>query len=272
MARFDAASSKEYLLISVFMGVILGLIFMLAGFLWFYFSSGQNDQPEGPILPGMYLSPAPSREPTVTPTTTPLASSNPTASPTEGSVNISVDFVSQAPYRVWDEAHNEACEEANIIMAYAWVHNIKPTPEWVEMEIQRLTKWGLEKFNTYDTSAAQTALMAKEVYGLESMLITNPSIEDIKAEIDKGNVVIVGMAGRLLASPYYKPPGPKYHMLLIKGYDDFGFITNDVGTNQLGRDFRFSYDNIMAAAHDWNGSFETLLDSPAVAIVISKNQ
>lgn len=272
MARFEAASSKEYLLISVFIGVILGLIFMLAGFLWFYFSNGQNDQPERPLLPGMYLSPAPSREPTLTPTVTPLVSFSPVVSPTEDSVNISVDFVSQAPYRVWDEVHNEACEEANIIMAYAWVNGIKPTPEWVETEIQRLTKWGLEKFNAYDTSAEQTALMAKEVYGLESALVPNPSIEDIKSEINRGNVVIMGMAGRLLASPYYKPPGPKYHMLLIKGYDSTGFITNDVGTNQLGRDFRFSYGNIMAAAHDWNGSFEMLLDSPAVAIVVSKSQ
>lgn len=251
---------------------ILGLIFLLAGFLWFYFLGGQNDQPERPLLPGMYLSPAPSREPTTIPTVPPLTNPSPASSPAEGSVNIAIDFVSQAPYRVWDEVHNEACEEANIIMAYAWVKNIKPTSEWVETEIQRLTKWGLEKFNAYDTSAAQTALMAKEVYGLQSVLITNPSIEDIKAEIDRGNAVIMGMAGRLLESPYYKPPGPKYHMLLIKGYDDFGFITNDVGTNQLGRDFRFSYDNIMLAAHDWNGSFETLLDSLAVAIVVSKNQ
>lgn len=272
MARSQIASSKEYLLISIILSSILGLIFLLAGFLWFYFLGGQNDQPEGPILLGMYRSPAPSREVTITPIITPLVSSSLAVSPAEDSANIAIDFVSQAPYRVWDEVHNEACEEANIIMAYAWVNNVKLTPEWVEAEIQRLTKWGLEKFNAYDTSAAQTALMAKEVYGLQSVLIPNPSMEDIKHEIDSGNVVIMGMAGRLLASPYYKPPGPKYHMLLIKGYDDFGFITNDVGTNQLGRDFRFSFSNIMAAAHDWNGSFETLLDSPAVAWVVSKNQ
>ena len=267
-------AKNELVPLSIALVIFLMTVGGAMGFLFFQYRSDRGVNLEEISIPGMHASftPVPAASLIVAePSVSPIASLITTPSKTERVV-LDIDFVSQAPYRIWDEIHNEACEEANIIMVYAWIKSIKPTAPFVEQEIQRLTQWGLARFGSYDTSATQTALMAKEVYGLESRLINDPSIEDIKAEIDKGHVVIMGMAGRLLASPYYRPPGPKYHMLLIKGYDGVGFITNDVGTNQLGRDFFFSYSNIMTAAHDWNGSFETLLDSPAVALVVSKDQ
>jgi hypothetical protein len=200
-----------------------------------------------------------------------VVSSNDPSFVSNSSNTIEVPFTSQAPYGVWDKVHNEACEEANVVMAYAWIKGIALTPEFAEGEIQRLTRWGLGKFNSYDTTAGQTALMAKEVYGINSKIIQAPSVEEIKVELNKGNIIVAGMAGKLLENHHYRSPGPLYHMLLIKGYDDTGFITNDPGT-KYGQGFHFSYNNIMQAAHDWSGLAETLLASPAVIIIFSKNQ
>ena len=40
--------------------------------------------------------------------------------------------------------------------------------------------------------------------------------------------------------------------LLVRGYTDGEFITNDPGTKH-GEDFRYSESRLLGAAHDWNG-------------------
>jgi hypothetical protein len=181
----------------------------------------------------------------------------------------SVPFTTQAPYGVWDKIHNEACEEASMVMAYAWAKNINLTQAVAEQEIQKLSAWGLEKYASYDTSAKDTAAMALANYGLKSKLINNPSPEEIKKELLQNRIVVMGMAGMKLQNPYFKSPGPVYHMFVITGYDKTGFIVNDPGTKR-GKDFHYSYQNIKDSAHDWNGSADTLLQSQPVAIIFSK--
>jgi len=54
-----------------------------------------------------------------------------------------------------------------------------------------------------------------------------------------------------LGNPYFRTPGPIYHMLVVKGYDEDEFITNDVGTKR-GDGFRYKYDRLISAIHDWD--------------------
>jgi len=184
---------------------------------------------------------------------------------------LAVPFSVQAPTANWDPVHEETCEEVAVIMAYAWVKGVTLYPALVEQEIQKTIKWQMDSFGFFaDTSARQTAQMAESLYGLETGIIENPTVQKIKDEIDAGRIVIAGVAGRMLGNPYYTPPGPLYHMLLIKGYDATGFITNDDGTRR-GESYHYSYPVIMAAFHDWNGSAETLSVSPAVAFTVSKD-
>ena len=91
----------------------------------------------------------------------------------------------------------------------------------------------------------------------------------MKREIVEGNLIVMGMAGRLLGNPHFKAPGPVYHMLVIKGYDETGFFTNDPGT-MYGVNFYYPYEILMNAAHDWTGVEEEIYTSPAVALIISK--
>ena len=104
---------------------------------------------------------------------------------------------------------------------------------------------------------------------LESKLIPNPTIEQIKEELKKGNLIVMGMAGRLLKNPYFTAPGPVYHMLVVKGYDQKGFFVNDPGTRR-GANYHYSYEILMNAARDWGGSDENIMQTEPVAIVFLK--
>ncbi len=244
--------------------VVMALLVIIAVFGWSFF---HNSNPDSEII--NIHGPTPSGSSSQSLTTSPSA--KPSSSPIPSTFSkkvISVPFTVQAPYGNWDDLHEEMCEEGTLVMAHAWVSGISLTPEYAEQQLQRLAKWGTDNFGTYiDTSARQTAQMGQAVYGLKTKIIDEPSITDIKKEIDAGNIVIMGMAGRMLNNPYYTAPGPLYHMLLIKGYDSTGFITNDDGTRK-GNSYHYSYSTLMSAAHDWDGG--TLTDNPAVALVVSK--
>jgi hypothetical protein len=41
-------------------------------------------------------------------------------------------------------------------------------------------------------------------------------------------------------------------MLVIKGWTENNFITNDPGLYTKGEDFQYSYENLMGSIHDWN--------------------
>lgn len=186
-------------------------------------------------------------------------------------VKIEVPFTSQAPYGVWDSIHEEACEEASIIMANVWAKDISSlSREYAEVEIQKLVKWQNDNFGYFEsTTAKQTAEMAEKFYGLNYRLIENPTIEDLKNELREGNVVVMGMAGRELGNPHFTSPGPLYHMLLIKGFDKTGFITNDPGT-KYGGDYHYSFSTLMSSARDWRGGKIGTITKLPVAIVFSK--
>ena len=95
---------------------------------------------------------------------------------------------------------------------------------------------------------------------------------DIKEELKNGNVVIVPANGRLLNNPFYTPPGPLYHMLLVKGFDDSNqeFITNDPGTNR-GESYRYKYEVLENAMADYpTGKHKPRLRTRKAMIVVER--
>lgn len=187
-----------------------------------------------------------------------------------GTVNMEVSFTSQAPFGVWDHLHDEACEEASVLMAHSWANNFALNPAISEAELKKMVEWQMADLGFFEsTTAEQTARMAREVYGLKVDLLYSPTLAEVKKEVSNGSLVVMGMAGKLLGNPHFRAPGPIYHMLVIKGYNETGFLVNDPGT-KYGANYFYSYDTIREAAHDWAGSEERLYSSPAVALVISK--
>ncbi|MFH1099152.1 MAG: C39 family peptidase [Candidatus Uhrbacteria bacterium] len=169
---------------------------------------------------------------------------------------LGVPFVSQAPFRVWDLPYKEFCEEAAVYTLYLWKEG-KPTPLADELDraLKDIQTWETANIRTWeDTTADETVRILQEKFGYtDTRVVRNVTIAQMKAEIDAGRPIIVPAAGRELSSPYYRPPGPLYHMLVVIGYDDRTneFITNDVGTNTKGAGFRFTYDDLYGAMHDW---------------------
>jgi hypothetical protein len=65
-------------------------------------------------------------------------------------------------------------------------------------------------------------------------------------------------------------------MLVIKGYDNNEFITNEVGTKR-GDGFKYKYQQLIDAVHDWDPSWyhsavtnEQMESQPKRMIVVSK--
>ena len=123
----------------------------------------------------------------------------------------------------------------------------------------------------FDLNAKQIAKLIKDYYKYNNVkALKNVTVDDIKEQLAKGGVIIAPVAGRLLQNPYYTPPGPLYHNLVIKGYDDRSqeFITNDPGTKR-GRNYRYKYAVFFNAIHDWPGSKLAIKQGKKAIVVIN---
>jgi len=186
-------------------------------------------------------------------------------------VYLPVPFLCQAPYANWNMPWQEACEEAAIIMAMRYVKGEQLTKASGNQEILDLVKFQKKKFGGHhDLTAEQTAGLIKDYYKFNKLEVRyDINIEDIKSELAKKNIVLAPMAGRLLGNPFYTPPGPAYHFMLFKGYDDRAgeFITNDMGTRR-GKNYRYKYKVAFNAIHDWTGSKKTIARGRKAMIVV----
>ncbi len=166
-------------------------------------------------------------------------------------LELPVAFAQQAPFANWDEEHEETCEEASLIMAAKYFQGQPLTEAIMEAELQKILQWNEDNSYKLDYTAAETAKVAQDYFGLKARVSDDVNVDTIKYELSKGNLVIVPAAGRELKNPNFKRPGPIYHMLLIKGYNDSEFITNDPGTRK-GNGYRYPYQQLLGAVHDWS--------------------
>jgi hypothetical protein len=168
--------------------------------------------------------------------------------------NLAVPFTSQAPLGQWNENFKEACEEASIIMIDAFFKERKLSKKSVAKEILDLEEWEEKHLGSWrDASVQKVAFILKERYGYQKVnIIENPTIEIIKQSLYNGFLIIAPTAGRLLNNPYFRQPGPLYHMLVIRGWTkDNLFITNDPGTKR-GNGYLYEPKKLLEAIHDLN--------------------
>jgi hypothetical protein len=216
-------------------------------------------------------------------------------------------FSSQAPYFKWDNLHDEACEEASLLMTHNYlVGTAELEIRTAEDEIQKMVTFQKSYFGSHkDLTAEEMIDLAEEFYEEKYQLIelvpkkiideeetadsaeprnadfseeeNSPTevdlekIEYMKKELSKGNLFIAPMAGRELENPYFRVPGPLYHVLVVIGYDDFKkeFITHDPGTRR-GENYHYSYEIIWKAIHDFPGKKSDILEGTKNVILIKK--
>lgn len=184
---------------------------------------------------------------------TALLSSTPAEGRT-GDVNLDVPFAPQAPFRNWGQPYQDACEEAAIIMVERALRGATLSREEMDTEILRVVDFETEHFGSYkDTTAAETARFAEAFYPhLRAEVRYDVTADDLIALLHEGHPVILPVNGRKLGNPFYTPPGPDKHALVIKGLKGDRFITNDPGIGR-GNDFTFPVATVMAAAIDYDG-------------------
>jgi len=189
----------------------------------------------------------------------------------QSSVQLDIPFIVQAPNANWDLPYKEACEEASLMMVHAYYQGEKSfTQDEMQAAIDSIIFWGNETFNTFDTSAETTTRYLTEKLGYDQdrvQVLYDFTIEDIKALLSEGIPVIVPAAGRELGNKFFQDPGPLYHMLVITGYTDDEFITNDPGTRR-GEDYRYDQEVLYNAIHDLTEDLEAISTGRKAMIII----
>lgn len=184
--------------------------------------------------------------------------------------NLDVPFTSQAPTGNWDLPFQEACEEASAIMVDAFYRGITGNipADQATKAINAVVEYEKKTLGYYeDTNASETAGVIKGYFKYKEVLIKSlTSASQIKQAVANGYPVIIPASGKLLPNPYFRNGGPPYHMLVVKGYTNTHFITNDPGTRR-GADFTYTFDALMNAAHDWNGG-DVTHGAPLIMVVI----
>jgi hypothetical protein len=179
---------------------------------------------------------------------------DPSLDPLPAKFLLQISFYSQAPFGNWDKIHEEMCEESSVLNAGLFLLGEKPSKDIFEKELMDFKKLEEKKLGDYKSNTIAEIKKVADIYfagKISSKIIVSPTIEDIEKEIAAGNPVIAPLAGRDIGNPNFTPPGPVYHMLVIKGYDTQNFITNDVGTRK-GESYTYKKDIIMKNMHDWN--------------------
>jgi hypothetical protein len=244
------------------------------------------------VVVGGYLlfKPAPAESPTIvstspsetttpedtTPTPTPTPSLPQDDSPLPKSVLIKIPFTAQAPTANWDELHGEACEEASAYMVHRYFNAPESgsattiTPPEFEDGLAKLTDYENKTFGYYlDITGPETARMIEDNYKLRTRLIYDFTEEQIKRALANGHAIIMPFNGRKLGNPNYRQPGPRYHMLVIKGYTETTMITNDPGTRK-GLNYPYTFEVLQEAAADWDHSLQDTNSSQKMAIEVWK--
>ena len=182
-------------------------------------------------------------------------------------VTLSVPFTSQAPYEDWSAPYQEACEEAALLMIDAYMQGTTLPASVANEKILSLTDAVAKAGYGESMTIAELATFVQQWYGFRSRIIEDVTVESIKEELRAGHPVIVPAAGKELQNPYFSGGGPWYHMLVITGFDEDEFITNDPGT-VLGHGFRYQQDHLLSAIHDWTGQEQTISEGKKVMLIL----
>lgn len=188
-----------------------------------------------------------------------LPEENPSTSeplnPSRASYNLALPWLSQAPFGVWDAMHEETCEEASFVMVALYYQGggSDIDPKQGDAELYKLVAYEEERGYDVSMTAAEAVEVIEGYYAdMDATVIEDPTVEDLKAYIDAGRPVIVPAAGRELGNPFFSGEGPVYHMLVLRGYTEDTFITNDPGTRH-GKNYSYAIDVFMDAIGDWEG-------------------
>lgn len=196
---------------------------------------------------------------------------------TEKIVNIPVPHIWEIPDGVWVNPWANACEESSIVMIEQFYlgrgNMIIPRPETKTL-LQPLFNWQDKVFGSNsDSDSKRTARIINEYSSFEATIKEYPTLEEIKAELDKGFPVITfHYAKGMNPDHVFSVNGSYYHVIVVTGYNDETeeFYVNDSEFKDA-LDYPYSYDTIMDTLHDFDHT-RRKADGPPVAIFTRPKQ
>lgn len=153
----------------------------------------------------------------------------------------------------WVEPWKSACEETSIVMVdqfYKDVTSLSYATDKILMQTYFTAENTLFGYND-DTDATQTAKIINEYSGFNATLKLNPTLDEIKEELQDSHPVIALVSDYPL---YHQTYDYGYHVVVLKGFDDAAkeFIVHDDGNSRWGMNHRYLYATIMSTLHDFN--------------------
>jgi uncharacterized protein YvpB len=160
-----------------------------------------------------------------------------------------VPYTVQAPYAQWsDDTYQNGCEEAALLMVHKYWQKSALDADIATQEIKEMVEWQKSTWGShFDLSVWKLVDFANEYLGTiyQSSIYRDPSWQNLKYEIAQGRPVIVPVMSHSLDNPHYGR-NDAYHMLVITGYDETGFVTNDPGVKE-GYNWHYTYETMAKA-------------------------
>lgn len=175
-------------------------------------------------------------------------------------VDLTVPYINEAPDNNWTGPWKNACEEASMAMVEKYylgqsIVTINEAKVFMNMMFTKQnTIWG----SNADSDSKRTARLINDYTIYNAIIKDNPTVDDIKAELQAKRPVISLHYGFDLGNPNIPfvplPRGTSYHMIVITGYDDETqeFIVNDTGDRKEGAGYRYDYEKFMESLHDYD--------------------
>ena len=175
--------------------------------------------------------------------------------------NIPVPFTVQTPDADWRQPWQDACEETVIAMVGRFYSDLGEfdNAATAKTAILDILKKREELIGpSLDENAATIAKIVNNRLNWTAVVVENPTLAQMKSEIDNDRPIILPVHGKYLYNPHFKNGGPDYHSIVISGYDEANqqFIVQEPGTRH-GLDFRYSYATIENAMHDFLPNLRT---------------
>lgn len=175
-------------------------------------------------------------------------------------ITLDLPFIKEAPDGNWTGPWKNGCEEASITMIEKFYLGQKNTTiaqakNYMMMLFTNQNKiWG----SNADADAYRTAKLINDYTSYNALIKDDPTIDEIKKELQQKRPVISLHYGKDLQNPNipFLTTGSYYHMIVIIGYDDLTkeFITHDNGDIKTGSQHRYDYDLFMNSLHDFDFS------------------
>jgi hypothetical protein len=172
---------------------------------------------------------------------------------------IKMAFIPQAPEKNWDQPWQDSCEEAALLTVFYYYQHHSPNLDTILSDYQNIFDFESQQNWSHDITLSQMATISAELWGYQSQIIDNPTIDNFKEYLAKDIPIIIPANGKSLfkENKHFKSGGPWYHNLVILGYnDDKKFFTvHDVGT-QFGAYYKYTYSTLLKSIHDFPPSLK----------------